>query len=243
MKRFVVYYPESPGEAGTDLSRRKSQRRDIERFVGEEGKVLREFSDSDGTGELPELSKAIAYAEKRKATVVIPELTLTDQCARLLQRLKNSAVMYHFILMPDANQLTRWVMDDVFPKATRDERSRRARAAMQAARERGVKLGTPENLTAEAQKKGVRVRQENARNDENNREAAVYCAGYKAEGKSFAWIAERLNEIGLKTRRGDRWTKGNLYRIWRTYESEMNAMMKSLSEAIESGKQPSGKKR
>jgi DNA invertase Pin-like site-specific DNA recombinase len=243
MKRFVVYYPESTGETGSDLSRRKSQRRDVERFVGEDGSILREFGDSYGSDELPELSKAIAYAEKRKATVVIPELTLTDQCARLLQRLKNSAVMYHFILMPDANELMRWVMDDVFPKATRDERSRRARAAMQAARERGVKLGTPENLTPEAQKKGVRVRQENARSDENTWEALEYSYGYKMEGKSFAWIAERLNEMGLKTRRGDRWTKGNLYRVWRTYESEMKARMKSLSEAIASGKQPSGKNR
>ena len=91
MKRFVVYYPELPGETGADLSRRKSQRRDIERFIGEEGAILKEFGDDDGSDELPELSKAIAYAEKRKATIVIPELTLTDQSARLLQQLKNSA--------------------------------------------------------------------------------------------------------------------------------------------------------
>jgi hypothetical protein len=183
MKSFIVYYPESTADV-------KAERRRVEMFVEQKGTILREFSDEPGSVELPELPKAIACAVKRKAVLLIPELTLTEQSVRLLQQLKNSSVLYHFIVMPDSNALVHWVLNDVFPKASRDERSQRARAAMQAARERGVKLGTPGNLTPEAQQKGVRARQENARNDENNRHAAEYCAGYLVEGKSFDGTAD-----------------------------------------------------
>jgi DNA invertase Pin-like site-specific DNA recombinase len=82
--------------------------------------------------------------------------------------------------------------------------SERTKEALAAAKARGVKLGTPENLTAAAQAKSATANRDKA--------IAAYAVvvplmqSLKAKGLSLAAVADRLNERGLVTRSGSNWS-------------------------------------
>jgi ribosome-binding protein aMBF1 (putative translation factor) len=74
------------------------------------------------------------------------------------------------------------------------------KAALQAAKARGVKLGNPQNLTETARINSAISRRKQAR--EHNRQAVEIAILLRDRGWSMREIAERLNALGFRTRRG-----------------------------------------
>lgn len=73
---------------------------------------------------------------------------------------------------------------------------------MEAKKAQGHQLGKPENLTEQARLKGIEVRQRNARNSQENRQAMDIVKSAKEKGISFRDIVNKLNDLGYRTRRG-----------------------------------------
>ena len=81
------------------------------------------------------------------------------------------------------------------------------------AKERGVKLGTPNNLTYEDRVKGAQIRKENARKNDATERAFCLISTLRKTGESFGSIAKILNENSFKTARGGAFTTTQVIRV------------------------------
>lgn len=114
--------------------------------------------------------------------------------------------------MPDANTLTVGLFA-VIAQHERETISKRTKDALAAKKARGAVLGTPANLTAEAIAKSLAVRQENARTNQRNLQAARLGGLLQAQGHTLAQIAQELNEGGYSTRREKRFFPMSVQRL------------------------------
>jgi hypothetical protein len=82
--------------------------------------------------------------------------------------------------------------------------SKRTKEALQAAKARGVKLGSPGNLGPEAAEKGRRAGLDKIirRADTFAQEHFSDIQSYRAEGMSLGAIADKMNREGVLTARG-----------------------------------------
>jgi len=90
----------------------------------------------------------------------------------------------------------------VLAQDERERISHRTKSALAELKAKGIKLGNPENMTAEARAKGLEARKQNALQNENNRKATALIISMRESGRSFAQITRELNELGFKTRTG-----------------------------------------
>ena len=111
--------------------------------------------------------------------------------------------------MPDATELTVHIMAAV---AQHEHKliSQRTKAALAAAKRRGVKLGNP-NLKADNRK-----RKKEADSWAKGLQAAL--KGYKAQGMSQRAMVEELNAAGVPTRRGGSWSLVQVQRVLKRLE-------------------------
>ena len=133
--------------------------------------------------------------------LVIAKLDRLSRNASFIFTLRDSGVNFQCVDMPDANTLT----IGIFATLAQHEReliSSRTKAALGVKIAQGAKLGTPENLTPEAQAKGVAANVASAKANENNRRALSMAVAYHSAGKNLVEIARELNGAGFRTARG-----------------------------------------
>jgi hypothetical protein len=73
---------------------------------------------------------------------------------------------------------------------------------LHALKQRGVQLGMPANLTSTAIRKGQTVREKNARDNKENRQAMRLAVLLREQGYLLQQIADELNHGDYHTRRG-----------------------------------------
>jgi DNA invertase Pin-like site-specific DNA recombinase len=147
------------------------------------------------------LAAAIDRAKKEGAILVIAKLDRLSRNASFIFTLRDSGVNFQCVDMPDANTLT----VGIFATLAQHERepiSSRTKAALQAKIAQGARLGKPENLTAEAQAKGVAGNVRRAAANENNRRATSMADMMHRNGKNYSQIAHELNRAGFRTALG-----------------------------------------
>ena len=218
MRKYVAYYRTATaqqGHSGLDL---ETQRTAISAFVGN-GAILREYVEveSGRVNERPQLVAAIDYAKRNGATLVIAKLDRLSRNAGFIFALRDSGVDFVCADMPDANTLTVAIFA-VLAQHEREFISSRTKAALQAKKKQGHKLGTPANLTDAHRKRGGEVARERAVNNENNRRAAVLIKLYRQQGLTWSGIAEMLNTSGFRTSRGKQFQAVQVQRIHRRQE-------------------------
>ena len=101
----------------------------------------------------------------------------------------------------------RAIIDEEEVRKIRD----RTKAALRALKARGVKLGKPENLTTEAQKKGAEANSRKA--GDRNKAVVPTILQLRSEGLGMAAIASRLNADGIPTAMGGDWHAAQVQRI------------------------------
>jgi DNA invertase Pin-like site-specific DNA recombinase len=87
-----------------------------------------------------------------------------------------------------------------FAQHERELISRRTKEAMAVLKAKGVKLGSPENLTDEARRKGREIFQRESR--KRNTETKFLVESLHKNGMNLSAIAVKLNELGMRTPRG-----------------------------------------
>ena len=218
MKEYVAYYRVSTKKQGKSGLGLEAQKVEVNRYLKEGDKILIEFIeiDSGKNNKRIELAKAIDYAKKNKATLLIAKLDRLSRNVSFIFQLRDSKVDFVCCDIPDANTLT----IGIFATMAQHEReviSQRTKAALAARKARGLKLGTPSNLTIEGRKKAWQTNKDKAANNDNNRRAAMLVCEYKKQGLTLEVIANLLNENGFKTSRGGKFHKTTVTRIYERY--------------------------
>jgi DNA invertase Pin-like site-specific DNA recombinase len=212
-RRLVAYYRVSTRQQGDSGLGLDGQVEAGERFAVLAGAELvnafREV-ESGKRADRPELARALAFARRAGATLVIAKLDRLARNVHFLSGLMESGVEFVACDNPTANRLTVHILAAVAEDEAR-RISERTKAALAAYKARGGKLGaarpecrklTPE-LAATGRRAGARTNRDAA--------AAAYAdlaplmARLRAEGKSLRQIAVALNAEGHATRQGKPW--------------------------------------
>lgn len=203
MNTYIAYYRVSTQKQGNSGLGLEAQKTMVKHYLKDNDVLLAEFEEveSGKNDNRPQLQKAIEKCKNEGAMLLIAKLDRLSRNAGFIFLLKDSQVNFKCCDMPEANSLTIGIMA-VLAQEERELISKRTIAALEELRNKGKKLGSPQNLTREAQKQGAEAMRQKALNNENNRKATALIVSLRETGKSYARIAQQLNDNGFKTSRG-----------------------------------------
>lgn len=221
MKRYVVYTRVSTKEQGRSGLGLEAQERDIqiflETYAEEPWEVIERFQDvqSGGDDDRPQLRAALEVARRTGAELLVSKLDrLSRDVAFIATLLKDKKVSFRVAQMPNADKFQLHIYA-ALAEQERDFISHRTKEALKAAKARGVKLG---GLRDKTMRRNIAVK------EKADREAAkvIKVVGpLRDAGQTLASIAETLEEMGIGTSRGGRWTAKQVSRVLsRTNSSE-----------------------
>lgn len=210
----VAYYRVSTKQQGQSGLGLEAQRNQVLGFIGGQAPLVREFIEveSGKRNSRPQLREALAYAKQHKARLVIAKLDRLSRNAGFIFALKDSGVDFVCADMPDANTLT----IGIFATLAQHEREligERTRKALAIKKQQGFQLGSPKNLTPQAQLKGVEAIKLKAATNENNQRALLTIKGYLQQDKTLQQIADELNGSGFRTAKGYLFQRVHIHRL------------------------------
>jgi DNA invertase Pin-like site-specific DNA recombinase len=215
---FVSYLRVSTraqGQSGLGLD---AQRKAVADYLnGGRWSLIAEYVEveSGANDERPKLAEALARCRIHDATLVIAKLDRLSRDAHFLLGLQKAGVKFVATDMPEANELIVGIMA-VVAQAERKMISARTKAALQAAKERGVKLGGDRGNLREVSAKGRQAALEARRKTIRQRagDLAPIITELKAKGiTSLRGTANELNARGVPAARGGRWTAVQVGRL------------------------------
>jgi DNA invertase Pin-like site-specific DNA recombinase len=218
MKRFTAYYRVSTAKQGRSGLGLAAQRETVLGYVGGADNLTAEFTEveSGGKSDRPQLAAALRHCRATGAVLVVAKLDRLARDVAFLSNLMNSGAEFVAVDFPEANRLTLHIMAAV-AEYERRITSERTRAALQAAKARGQRLGNPHGAEA-------------LRRADRGNSAAVQAVQAKAQERavtlhdmvrdiqavgvtSLAGIAAELTQRGARTARGGLWHASSVKRL------------------------------
>lgn len=199
----IAYYRVSTAKQGQSGLGLDAQQTAVKRYAAANGlTITQEFTEVEtGTGKRARVAifEALAAAKEAGAVLLIAKLDRLARNVHFISGLMESGVKFVAVDMPSVTNLTLHILAAVAEEEAKMI-SARTKAALAAAKERGVKLGNPQNLTGEAQAAAAQANKEAA--IEAYRKVAGYARLLQDSGLSLAAIADKLNAEGHRTRQG-----------------------------------------
>jgi DNA invertase Pin-like site-specific DNA recombinase len=204
MAEFIAYYRVSTsGQAQSGLGL-EAQKQAVADFINGNGnKISAEFTEVESGKRCnrPELNDALNRCRETGAKLVIARLDRLARNAAFLLTLRDSGVEFVAADMPDANRLTVGIMALVAEDEA-ERISQRTKAALGAAKARGVQLGgmrSRQAVTTSASKRKAMA-------DQHAASVAPIIEEIRAAGiTNLEGIAQALHARGINTARGGRW--------------------------------------
>jgi DNA invertase Pin-like site-specific DNA recombinase len=199
MHGFVAYYRVSTDRQGQSGLGLDAQRTAVAGFVGARA-LIAEFTEveSGKRADQPQLAAALELCRRQRAMLVIAKLDRRARNVTFIANLMESGVEFTAVDMPSANKLTLHILAAV-AEHEREMISARTKAALAAAKARGVRLGRPDGDTRHM-------------HSARSAKAAAFRATVLpevmrliGEGMSQRKIAAELNRRGLTTYAGRPW--------------------------------------
>ena len=208
--KFVAYCRVSTARQGRSGLGLEAQRETVRQFVASRGGriIAPEFVEieSGKRDDRPELDKALKRCRATGATLIVAKLDRLSRNAAFLMTLRDSGVSFVAADLPEANTMTVGVMA-VVAQHEREAISARTKAALAAAKRRGVKLGGLRDGAPKIKRyQKMAVAAVQAKADARLRDVADDLGALVAEGLSLHGMARRLNDMDVKTARGCAWT-------------------------------------
>lgn len=209
--KVVSYFRVSTAEQGRSGLGLEAQRTAVASYCQGRGcEVLGEYVEveSGKVNDRPELARAMAHASLTGATLVVAKLDRLSRDAAFLLALRNSGAAFVAADNPAVDRVTVGILA-VLAQDERERISERTRAALAAAKARGVRLGNPNGAAAlrrAAKGNGAALKALKAGADERAAKLAAKVAELRGAGvTSLAGIAAALNEARIRTPRGGQW--------------------------------------
>jgi DNA invertase Pin-like site-specific DNA recombinase len=208
---FVSYYrvsTERQGRSGLGLDAQKETVQ--QRLNGGRWQLIAEFVEieSGRRAKRPQLDAALAACKKHKAKLVVAKLDRLSRNVSFLLKLIDSGVEVLFADLPELNgAMGRFMLTTMASVAELEAGliSERTKAALRAAKARGVRLGRHGSE--------VLAPQYRAEAHQRAQELQPIIAGLKSKGLSLAKIAGELNKRKVATPRGGRWDHSSVRNV------------------------------
>jgi DNA invertase Pin-like site-specific DNA recombinase len=213
-RKVVAYYRVSTARQGSSGLGLEGQRAAVEAHCARTGATIaREFVEVESgcNNDRPKLAEALAFARRAKATLLVAKLDRLSRSVRFIATVLDSGADFAACDVPEANRLLLHVLAAVAENEAKAI-SDRTKAALQAAKARGVRLGSHNAavpaLTPQARCKGAKVgANANHRNAiDAYRDLVPYVQKLRGQGLSLRAIAARLNDDGHTTRADKPWS-------------------------------------
>lgn len=211
MKRYVIYTRVSTAEQGKSGLGLEAQQRDIDLFLQNFSEtpweVIGEFQDvqSGKVDDRPELIKALQLARKEKAELLVAKLDRLSRDVEFIARTIKQATI-RVASMPHADNFQLHIYA-ALAEQEREFISKRTKAALQVAKERGRQLGGLRDKT---------MKRNEAIQEKAKAEAAKVMkivGPLRNAGQTLAGIARTMNDMEVKTSRGGQWTAMQVKRV------------------------------
>jgi DNA invertase Pin-like site-specific DNA recombinase len=214
MNNFVVYLRVSTGRQEISGLGTAAQREAVVRYAAQTaGTLIAEFVEveSGAKSNRPQLAKALALCRKAKATLLIARLDRLSRSLSFVAQLLDANVEIKCCDMPDANRLLLQMLA-VFAEHERQMIRERTRAALAAAKARGVVLGKNGAVLAVQNRKSAMDFAETLRPHVNAaRESGV---------RTLTGIGDYLTAKGVRTSSGGKWHPSTVQRLLHRLEGD-----------------------
>ena len=222
-KVLVAYLRVSTRKQGKSGLGLEAQRKAVAEFAAREGlRVVAEYVEveSGKKAARPELAQALNHCRAAKACLVVAKLDRLSRNVAFLSALMEAGLEFVALDNPYANTFTLHILAAVAEQEARAT-SERTKAALAAAKRRGVLLGSSrpghwrgrEDKRLAGGRRGVKraavLRTAAAR--QHNTMAVAEALRLRKAGMSWLDVAAELNARGLVTRRGNAWSKSSVF--------------------------------
>jgi DNA invertase Pin-like site-specific DNA recombinase len=203
---FIAYYRVSTDRQGRSGLGLEAQRAAVGRYLAGIGSILLAEHTEVETGrrnDRPELQKALAACRKHKARLVIAKLDRLSRNVAFIATMMDAGVEFVACDNPHATRLTLHILAAV-AEHEREMISARTKAALQAAKARGVRLGRNAERLASANRATALDRANQIKD---------VLAELNRSGMTTREIAAELTARGITTPRGGRWHPQTVRRV------------------------------
>jgi len=217
MKQYVVYTRVSTEEQGRSGLGLEAQERDIsiylENFSDVPWEVIGRFQDvlSGKQDDRPQLAAALEMVRKTGAELLVAKLDRLSRDVEFIAGVMKRATI-RVAAMPNADPF-QFHLYAALAEKERKFISERTKAALQAAKARGTKLGGLRDTT---------MKRNDAKKAKADAEAAklIKIIGpLRQAGQTLTAIADTMNTMGIATARGGKWSATQVMRVLERVET------------------------
>jgi DNA invertase Pin-like site-specific DNA recombinase len=203
MENYIAYVRTSTGRQVLGL---EEQQLRIHQYIQSTGDNLVEVvieQESGKNNKRVRLEYATNLCIKHGYTLLFTKLDRLSREVEFLFTLRNKGVKLRCIELPELNTLTLGIFGSV-AQWERELISTRTKNGLAALKARGVKLGSPQNLTNEARTKGTESIIKKRVENENWKMARMFIEHFQMKNGyiNYTEISKELNISGYKTRQG-----------------------------------------
>jgi len=208
---FVSYVRVSTKAQGASGLGLEAQGAAVRAYVDQAGgEIVGNFVEieSGAKDDRPALLQALACCRRTKSTLLIAKLDRLGRSVRFVSTVMDSGVDFRAVDNPHATRLTLHILAAV-AEHEREAIAARTRAALAAAKSRGIRLGAPDPKIGADRSRAVRTSKAKQRAEN----LAPIISRIRATGiSSLREIAAALNARGVKSPSGGQWYAASVAR-------------------------------
>lgn len=216
--KYVAYYRVSTKRQNLGLD---AQRNTVINYINNvQGDLINTFEEKESgkCDNRTELIKSIGYCKTNKATLIIAKLDRLSRNVSFIFALRDSGINFYCCDIPECNTLTLGIFATI-AQSERETISSRTKAALQAKKDKGIKLGAPNaNITVDMRIKSANAIKNKANNNTNNRRAYSVISSLIERNMSLQGIAQYLNNNEFRTSKNCLFTPATVSRLIKRYQ-------------------------
>ena len=204
-EQYVSYLRVSTQKQGYSGLGLEAQKEIIKNFLHDKTPIA-EFTEieSGRKTDRPKLKEALTQCRTTGATLIVAKLDRLARNVSFLSNLLESDVEIVFCDFPQANKMVLHILAAI-SQYEAELTAQRTKAALQAKKARGAKLGNPEHLMnkhKQAIANSNKTNSEKAKKNPNNKRAVTFLKVMISQEKSLTEMTDILNSKGFVTAQG-----------------------------------------